>query len=123
MVQIEDYKNKNYRMNFDKEKVNGYLDEINAMPQVIYKILNTQRYKYNIYSWNYGVELDDLIGNNATYVCSEIERRVSEALLQDDRIKKVEDFYYDTSIRGIVATSFTVKTIFGNIKIDTEIKY
>lgn len=59
-----------------------------AMEQVIYKILNTERYRYVVYSWNYGIELMDLFGMPADYVCPVLEKRISEALLQDDRIMK-----------------------------------
>ena len=86
-----------------------------AIKQTIFKILNTERYKYIIYSWNYGIELEDLFGQPVLFVCPEIERRVKEALLQDDRITEVDSFDFDISKRGVVSVTFTVHTIFGDL--------
>ena len=56
------------------------------------KIINTERYEYEIYSWDYGIELQDLFGKPITYCMSEIKDRITEALLADDRIESVDDF-------------------------------
>jgi hypothetical protein len=75
-----------YKIDIDKEKIRGYTEEIEAVKQAIYKIINTERYNYLIYSWNYGIELADLFGEPIPYVYSELKRRIAEALTQDDRI-------------------------------------
>ena len=75
-------------------------------------MLNTERYQYLIYSWDYGVELLDLFGEPISYVCPELERRITEALLQDDRIEEVDGFEFEVS-GGTVKASFTVHTVFG----------
>lgn len=95
-------------------QVRGYCDEIAAMRQAIYKIINTERYQYIIYSWNYGVELADLFGKPIPYVYAEIQRRITEALLYDDRITKVYKFMFSHN-RGDVLAVFDVDTIFGTI--------
>ena len=61
-IEMETESSRNYRMNINTTSINGFCDELEAMKQVIYKILNTERYKYIIYSWNYGIELQDLYG-------------------------------------------------------------
>ncbi len=114
---------KNYKMNLDKEIVRGYSDNIKAMEQVVFKILNTNRYNYVIYSWNYGVELEDLFGKSVEYVCIEVKRRIKEALLQDDRIDDVADFEFDISKRSVVGTKFSVVTVFGRIISEMEVSY
>ncbi|MBO5704553.1 MAG: DUF2634 domain-containing protein [Alphaproteobacteria bacterium] len=105
-----------YKLDMQKARINGFIDGQDAMPQAIYKILTTERYKYVIYSWNYGVELADLFGQPIPYVYAEIERRVTEALTQDDRIESVVDFQFDNN-DGAVIVSFTVNTIFGTVEI------
>lgn len=62
------------------------------MKQTIYCILNTERFEHLIYSWNYGIELKHLIGENTTFAIPELERVIQEALLQDDRISEVNNF-------------------------------
>ena len=113
---------KNYRMLLESNRVVGTCDGKEAMKQVIYKILMTERYRYVIYSWNYGVELEDLFGMPAGYVCPELERRIAEALTQDDRISDVKDFSFDTSRKGVVSATFTAVTDVGEISIQKEVK-
>ncbi len=122
-ITTETMPSKNYKMHYLKEEVKGYRDELSAMEQVIYKILNTQRYKYLIYSWNYGIEIDDLIGKDVRLVCVELKGRITEELLQDDRITAVDSFSFDTSKRHVVYVSFVVHTIFGDIETGKEVEY
>ena len=112
---------KNYKMHIPDEIVNGTCDSLEAMKQVIYKILNTERYKYPIYSWDYGIELADLFGEPVDYVCAELESRIEEALTQDDRIESVSDFEFDTSNRHVVVCTFIVHTIFGDVESEEEV--
>lgn len=113
----------NYKMNFEAETIINKWDKLEAMKQVIYKIINTERYKYLIYSWNYGIELEDLFGQPVYYVVPELERRISEALLMDERIESVTDFEFDTSKRGTVAVKFTANTIFGSIEAEKVVMF
>lgn len=107
---------KTYMMHIEHNSIIGICDEIEAMIQTVYKILNTERYENIIYSWNYGIELRDLFGKSIDYVCSELSIRIEEALLQDDRIISVSNFEYDTSTKGTVKLTFVVHTIYGNIE-------
>ncbi|MCD7819927.1 MAG: DUF2634 domain-containing protein [Lachnospiraceae bacterium] len=110
-----------YAMNLTSNRIRGYTDGQDAMKQAIYKILNTERYQYIMYSWNYGIELRGLFGQPISYVVPELERRITEALTWDDRINSVSDFVFDTSRRGVVAVSFTVNTIYGDVSSETEV--
>ncbi len=121
--EVQEQPSKNYKMYFEQEVVNGYWDELEAMKQVIFKILNTERYQYLIYSWNYGIELEDLFGKPVKYVCPELERRIREALLQDSRIEAVNSFEFDISKRHVVAVTFNAQTVFGNLEMGKEVKY
>ena len=113
---------KQHRMILQGYRIIRQCDTLKAMEQTIFKILGTERYKYIIYSWNYGIELEDLFGQPVMYVCPELERRIKEALLQDDRINAVDNFKFDvTSKRGTVFTTFTVHTIFGDLDEKIEV--
>ncbi len=112
---------KTYKMDLAGDRISGYTDEQEAMKQAIYKILRTERYKYIIYSWNYGIELEDLIGMPVNYCVPEIERRIKEALLQDMRIEDVTEFEFDTTKKSVVLVKFTAYTEFGNIEIQEEV--
>lgn len=122
-LEIEMQPSKDYKLHFEKDIINGFCDGLEAMKQVVYKILNTERYKYIIYSWNYGVELADLFGEPISYVCSELQRRITEALVQDDRINSVDDFEFDLTERRTVKVTFTVRTIFGDIEAEKVVNF
>lgn len=91
------------------------------MKQAVYKILMTERYGSIIYSGNYGIELADLFGQPVSYVCPELERRITEALLWDKRIESVTDFDFDLSKKGVVSVRFIVQTIYGNFKTERSV--
>jgi len=110
-----------YELDITKARVAGKVDERKAIQQAIYKILNTERYQYLIYSWNYGVELKELIGKPSFYVIPETERRITEALMQDERISGVDAFSFETE-RNKLQVSFTVHTIYGEIEIEREVR-
>ena len=113
----------NYMMHLDNKMIIGNADKQLAMKQVIYKILNTERYQYIIYSWNYGIELKDLFGMPVSYVCCEVQDRIKEALTQDDRINDVIDFDYSFPAKGVIHVSFTVKTIFGDVPAERMVEF
>jgi len=103
------------KLNISSETIGGFVDEIEAMKQAIYLILNVERYENLIYSWNYGVELQDLFGQPTSFVLPELKRRITEALMQDSRITGVSDSSFET-IKGKVHARFTVSTIYGDIE-------
>lgn len=108
-------------IDFKKGRISGFVDEREAVKQAIMLILNTERYKFLIYSWNYGVELEELIGTHPDIVEDEAERLISEALLQDDRITTVYDFEFSKN-RDTLLVNFKVDSIYGDIDIETEVR-
>ncbi len=116
--EIEEQPSLTYKMDLNGDSVRGIVDNQEAMMQVIFRILSTERYQFIIYPWYYGIETLDLYGEPVTYVCTELERRIAEALLTDTRISSVTDFEFDLEVKGVVHAAFTVNTIYGAIKAD-----
>ena len=108
------------KMDHDYKTINGTIDQIQAVEQAVFLILTTERYQWLIFSWDYGVELQNLIGKDPEYCIPEIERRIREALLQDDRITAVENFQFELNKRKVL-TTFTVISIFGGITTALEV--
>lgn len=102
------------------DRIVGYTDDLEAVKQAIYLILNIERYDYPIYSWDYGIELKDLFGKPIPYVMSELPDRIKEALTMDNRIVDVVDFEFERN-KNKLHTSFTVKTIYGNVPSSVEV--
>lgn len=115
-----DYPSRTYKIEVENDRINGYIDDLEAVIQSIYLILHTERYKNLIYSWDYGVELDDLFGQPIPYVMSELERRIKEALTMDDRIDDVIDFTF-TPKKHKLFVKFTVVSNVASIPIEMEV--
>jgi hypothetical protein len=119
---IEEQPSKTYKIHLDENIILGYADGQEAMVQVIFNILNTERYQYVIYSWNYGIELIDLYGQPVSYVIPELKRRITEALTWDERIIGVDNFSFDVD-KGKITCNFTVHTIFGDIETEKVVNF
>lgn len=120
---IKKQPSKNHKLYIENDTISGVCNDLEAMKQVIYKILNTERYQCIMYSWNYGIELYDLFGEPTNYVISELQRRITEALVQDDRINKVDGFEFNIIKKRTVNVKFTVHTIFGDIREEKAVDF
>lgn len=114
---------KTYAMVIDDERVMGHVDGIEALRQMIYKNINTEPV-YPIYA-NFGVKKSDLFGMPKPYAYMEIIRRIEEALMLDDRILAVRDFYYleEMSRGSDLGFSFVVDSVYGEIKNEEVIHF
>ena len=81
-----------YRLDLENKRIVGRIDEVEAIQQAVLLILQTERYKFEMYSWDYGFEMDDLRGASIPYVMSEVKQRLIDAITADDRISSLEDF-------------------------------
>ena len=113
--EIEEQPSKTFKLNTDRKTIINYTDELDAVEQAIYLILSIERYEYLIYSWNYGIELADLFGQPIPFVLPELKRRITEALLQDERIQAVDAFSFEVN-KGKVHARFTAHTVFGDVE-------
>ena len=105
------------------DRITGYIDGSEAIKQAVYLILNTERFEYIIYSWDYGVELYDLFGEPIDFVKSELKRVIKEALEQDERIIDVNDFVFEVRKKNILNVTFTVNSIFGDFESEKEVNF
>lgn len=117
---IKEQTSNTYKLIYLKDRLKGFTDEIEALKQAIYFILNTERYDYLIYDWNYGFQIKDLIGQNPNDILQTIQARISDALIQDTRITEVSNFSFD-AIKNKVKTTFTIKSIFGDLQQEINI--
>ena len=111
---------KTYAVDFENKRIIGENDNIYALRDAIFKILNTERYIYDIYDWNYGVEFSDIIGMDRKLATTEIEIRIRDALSVDERIEEISDFEF-VEHRNSIEGSFKVKSIWGDLKIFKEV--
>ena len=85
----------------------------------IYKAIKTVRYQYPIYSWDYGCEINSLIGQNYTkgLTKSESERYIKEAILINPYITDVKIIDINSS-KDILSVSIQVDTIYGEVNVN-----
>lgn len=99
------------------EQVEG----VDDVKQGVYFILSTEKDKFLIYDWQYGIETLDLIGQPMDYIMAELQVRIKEALLWDERITDVTDFDFEVSHRALHVT-FTVHTEIDEFEAETEVE-
>ena len=101
-----------YALDANQGRVRGTIDEIKAVQQAVLMILATAQGEHTIYGTDYGLKTVDLIGKPYSYVANELQRRIKEALQQDDRIEAVHSFSSRSDGDQLIM-SFTVDCIFG----------
>jgi hypothetical protein len=117
--EIENEPSLTYAMNIDRNTFIGKVDDVEAVMQAVTKIINTERYEHEIYSWDYGIELSDLRGQSIPYVMSEVKQRIIDALTMDDRISSVENFEIEKTGKKKLHIKFTTVTAVGD-EFETE---
>lgn len=94
----------------------AYMDDgLEAVRQAVEIALDVERFRWTIYSANFGSELDELIGLDEALITAEIPRLVEGALSQDDRIIQVEDYVFTRTGPDSMHVSFTVRTVYGDL--------
>ena len=86
-IEIVRQPSKTYKDN--TKGITGYISGIEAVTQTVRHILNKERYAYPIYPDNFGMELEKYKGQSFEYLQATIQKDLSEALMQDDRIYNV----------------------------------
>ena len=102
---------KTYIIDHTSNQIVGMDDGLSAMRQAVEIILNIERWQ--IYSSNFGVELEDLPGEEQDYIRSELPRRIEEAFSVDSRILSVENYSFSSPALGVMTVSFDVVTVYG----------
>ena len=119
--QTEQFANKTYKINFEEKRIIGEIDDLEAVKQAVYKILHTERFNSLVYTWDYGVEFENLIGKDYDFILGDLQRRIEEALLQDDRIERIENVKVDKKQNDSIDVSFIVISKYGNVTMGVNI--
>ena len=104
-------------------RIQGMIDQSEAMEQAVKKILTTDRMIYEIYSKEYGHDLGELIGKEFDYVHAVIELILQEALLADDRVDNVKVENMTIIGKSSLSLKVTVYTFWGVVKAKTEVEF
>ena len=109
---------KEYGIDFKTGQLTGGIVEGKEAVKVwIWLALQTPRYRYYIYTWDYGNEFEDLIGHGYTdeYIEAEAQRMTEDCLLVNEHIQGITEFRTDRT-GGTLTITFTANTIYGDIE-------
>lgn len=104
----------------ETQRIVGTVDLLSSVQQAVEVYLNVQRFSWQIYRPYTGSEFDDLLGLPSSYVGAELQRRIRDALLVDDRITGVSDFTYSVE-NDMLTASFTVHCVYGAFQSSVEV--
>ncbi len=107
-------------INKETGRIQNTVSGLAAVRQAVEIILNVERFRWQIFLPSSGVQLNDLLGLNFGYVALELQRRIKEALAQDDRIWGIVDYQCTPKGDSLLA-SFTVNSVFGDFATETEV--
>lgn len=102
-------------------RILGKIDELEAVQQAVSKILMTERFVFEIYSDQYGNDLNDLIGKDMPYVKTALENIIVEAFYSDDRIDDVTISEITQVNKQTLQVSFSINSLFGHFEAKTEV--
>lgn len=120
-IEIVGEPSKTWIIDRNTNQVKGIGDGLPAMRQLVDVLLNTERYYWQIYTDNFGVETEDLPGNDRAFIEAELPRRIEDAMSVDERIEGVENFVFTQTEPGSLLCTFDVNTVFGTVAGEVEI--
>lgn len=107
-------------INKTTQRIEGTVTGWQAVRQAVEIILHVERFRWQIYRPYSGMQWEGLIGQDPGYVAAELQRRITEALLMDDRVRGISDFNYTVSGDRLSA-SLTVNTVYGSFETGVEV--
>lgn len=109
-----------YEIDFQTGKLTGKkVKGIEAIKVWIWMCLKTERYRFALYSWDYGTELEQYIGSYPTQEFMETDCRneVEEALTINLYISGIDNFEVSME-KDVLKMSFLVRTTLGDVEIN-----
>lgn len=109
-----------YGIDFTTGKLTGVIVEgLEAIKVWIWLALHVERYRFPIYSWQYGAELDQYIGKGYSqeYLEADVRETVEDCLSQNEHITGISDFFVELN-GDKLSISFHVETDIGGMDIN-----
>ena len=114
---------KEYGMDFNTGQLTGKIVEgIEAIKVWVWNCLHTERYRHAIYSWQYGSEYEQYIGQTITdeYLQNDCQTETEEALMVNPYISGIDNF--EAELDGDhLYLSFTLETTLGSTEVEYDV--
>ncbi len=112
-----------YELDFKTGRLTGRLVEgVDALCVWAYLALKAKRYRWVIYSWQYGEEYTNLIGYSfdEDYLYSEVKRYIEECLFINEHITGIEDLTVN-QVNEMLYIRFRMITDVGSKEVDMDV--
>ena len=112
-----------YGVDFNDNRLTGKIVEgVDAICVWAYLAIKSKRYRWVIYSWGYGNEVYNLIGNTYSeeYLRSECRRFMEECLYENEHIKGIEDLEV-SKIKDVLHIKFKLVTDVGSKEVEMDV--
>lgn len=125
IVEVADTREKpseTYKIDFERGRIIGRVDELDAVVQAAYKAILTPRFESLLYDSQYGSELAALFRREditPELVEAEVPRIIKDALKPDTRITDVRDIEIQNE-NDAVYISFEIETIYGTKRLEVN---
>ncbi len=112
-----------YGIDFNTGELTGKIvTGVDALCVWAYLALKAKRYKWVIYSWQYGEEYTNLIGNgyDEDYLYSEVRRYIQECLFVNEHITAIKDLEVSQE-KELLQIRFTMVTDVGTKEVKVSV--
>jgi len=103
------------------DRISGFIDDLDAIRQAVYHILSIERYSCLIYDDNYGVELQQYIGQDFEYLKVTIQKTLEEALMQDERIISIDVINVEKIDNETANVKLSIQANVGEIQMEVNV--
>lgn len=112
-----------YEMDFNTGQLTGRIVEgVDALCIWAYLALKAKRYRWVIYSWQYGEEYTNLIGYSYSdeYLYMEVKRYIEECLFENEHITGIENLEV-SQVKDLLSIKFTLITDVGSKEVTVNV--
>lgn len=112
-----------YGVDFDTGQLTGAkVGGIEAIKVWIWNALHTQRFRHAIYSWDYGADMEQYVGQAVSeeFLNTDCHDEVEETLLISPYITGIENFRVALDGDSLQLT-FVVRTVYGDTEVTTNV--
>lgn len=114
---------KEYEVDFETGQLTGRTVEgLEAIKVWIWCCLHTQRFRYQIYSWDYGADLEQYVGQTLTdeYLETDLRDEIEDALKVSQYITGIDDYVFERT-GSKITVSFSIQTLLGSIEEEYDV--
>ena len=109
-------------IDYENNCIKGLGGGLEAFKQYVYLAMQTERYKFPIFSNNYGFQSEDMISKDTYYIEALFQKRAKECLT-DNRVIRLKEFKFDNSENSekTMSVDFKIDNVYGKSEYEVEV--